>query len=326
VGLHLERGQLGPAGSKLVGSGGSDAPQQGFSVALSTTAASRWRAAPADINYIGSAWVFTRPIGLGIAPARSCRTIELPHGEGFRELIPTKAGRSRCRRDGSTAVVGAPYDNADCRSVWVYVRTIPRSSHDINGDGKSDIMLASGLDSRLPSASAPSPSNTFAGWLDERQPAVCSRDRRHHPDRLVAGRQHDFNGDGQSDFLVARRKRQSGDLADEWLTISSTASLGNIPTGWTVIGTGDFSGDGYGDICGPTAAGNVAIWFMNGTQLSCRPLSATSPPPGRSSPPATSTATARPIFSGATPAAIPPSGLMKRYAALASASIGQQSR
>jgi FG-GAP repeat len=41
------------------------------------------------------------------------------------------------------------------------------------------------------------------------------------------------------------------------------ASLGNIPTTWSVLGTGDFNGDGMADIVWRDTAGNLSIWQMN---------------------------------------------------------------
>ena len=45
--------------------------------------------------------------------------------------------------DGSTAVVGGPYDTSAGQytgAVWAYVRTNGTSSHDMNGDGLSDVL------------------------------------------------------------------------------------------------------------------------------------------------------------------------------------------
>jgi hypothetical protein len=51
--------------------------------------------------------------------------------------------------------------------------------------------------------------------------------------------------------------------------ISQTGGLGNVPTNWVVAETGDFNGDGKGDILWrDNGSGNTAIWFMNGVQIS----------------------------------------------------------
>jgi FG-GAP-like repeat len=50
--------------------------------------------------------------------------------------------------------------------------------------------------------------------------------------------------------------------------VSSTASVGNIPTNWDVVGTSDFDGDGKSDIAWRDLnSGNVAIWLMNGAAI-----------------------------------------------------------
>jgi hypothetical protein len=40
-----------------------------------------------------------------------------------------------------------------------------------------------------------------------------------------------------------------------------------VPANWSIAETGDFNGDGYSDILWRDTAGDVAIWFMNGTQV-----------------------------------------------------------
>ena len=50
-------------------------------------------------------------------------------------------------------------------------------------------------------------------------------------------------------------------------TVASTAGVGNVPRTWTVVGTGDFNGDGKGDILWRDTSGNYAIWLMNGATV-----------------------------------------------------------
>jgi hypothetical protein len=48
------------------------------------------------------------------------------------------------------------------------------------------------------------------------------------------------------------------------LSVGPTGGLGNLGT-WSVVGTGDFNGDGMWDILWKdSASGNYAIWLMNG--------------------------------------------------------------
>ncbi len=81
----------------------------------------------------------------------------------------------------------------------------------------------------------------------------------------------DFNGDGMADILW--RNTSTGDLAiwemnGTTILNANTAGLGNVPLNWTVVGVGDFNGDGKADILWRNSNnGNVAIWLMNGTTL-----------------------------------------------------------
>ena len=47
-----------------------------------------------------------------------------------------------------------------------------------------------------------------------------------------------------------------------------SAGVANVSTVWSIVGTGDFDGDGKSDILWHDNSGNVAIWFMNGGQVS----------------------------------------------------------
>jgi FG-GAP-like repeat len=92
------------------------------------------------------------------------------------------------------------------------------------------------------------------------------------PSWSVAGA-GDFNGDGMSDILW---RSSSGQLA-LWqmngasITASSSVTAGGAPVNpdpsWSVAGLGDFDGDGMSDILWRSAAGEVAVWTMNGSTI-----------------------------------------------------------
>jgi hypothetical protein len=50
-------------------------------------------------------------------------------------------------------------------------------------------------------------------------------------------------------------------------TVISSATLGNVPTNWTVVGTGDYNHDGMSDILWRDNLGNTSFWLMNGAMV-----------------------------------------------------------
>ncbi|MBP7867145.1 MAG: FG-GAP repeat protein [Acidobacteria bacterium] len=79
----------------------------------------------------------------------------------------------------------------------------------------------------------------------------------------------DFNDDGKTDVLW--RNLSTGDTAIWYLngvTMSSSAFVANVATGWTIAGTADFNGDGKADIFWRNAAtGDNAIWYLSGASV-----------------------------------------------------------
>lgn len=48
--------------------------------------------------------------------------------------------------------------------------------------------------------------------------------------------------------------------------------LGQVPTIWQIVQTGDYDGDGMSDLLWSDTSGNTAMWFMNGTTLKSPPV------------------------------------------------------
>jgi hypothetical protein len=131
----------------------------------------------------------------------------------------------------------------------------PTNTHDLNGDGISDIVWRDG-------------SGNTSLWLMNGAVVASSAGLGTVPIMWSIVGQRDFNGDGKTDLLW---RDTSGNTAIWFMSgtqVSSTAYVGNIPSTWSVIATGDFNGDGKGDILWRDGSGNVAVWLMNGGAVS----------------------------------------------------------
>ena len=128
------------------------------------------------------------------------------------------------------------------------------SSHDFNGDTKSDIAWRD-------------TSGDVAIWLMNGAQVATSAGLGTVATTWSIVGQHDFNGDGKRDLLW----RDTGGNIAIWFmngtSVASTALVGNVPTTWTVAGTADFNGDGQADILWRDGSGNTAIWLMQGAQI-----------------------------------------------------------
>jgi hypothetical protein len=100
---------------KLVGTGAVGPTEQGWSVALSADGKTAIVGGIVDNGLAGAAWVYTRSDG-GWTQQGSKLVGTAAVGQGGQGVSVALSA------DGSTAIVGGPYDNRNTGAVWVYTR------------------------------------------------------------------------------------------------------------------------------------------------------------------------------------------------------------
>jgi hypothetical protein len=248
-------------GSKLVGTGTVGSPvSQGQSLALSGDGNTAIVGGPNDNSFVGAVWVFTRTNGAWTQQDGKLAGTGAVGGAQQGNSVALSAS-------GNTAIVGGPADNSLVGAAWVFVQrpseVFGTNTHDFNGDGYSDIAFR----------------DTFgdvAIWLMNGT-TILNANTSFVANGLgstaIVG-QRDFNGDGFADLLLRDTRVTAGVYIWEMngTTIlnrdsSSISGVQSIPFNWSIVGTGDFNGDGPGDILWQDTTGNVVIWEMNGTTI-----------------------------------------------------------
>jgi hypothetical protein len=103
-------------GSKLVGTGAAGAAGQGYSVALSADGNTAIIGGYSDNSGIGATWVFTRSGGVWTQQGSKLvgnGAVNTPNDAQQGSSVALSA-------DGTTALVGGPYDNAQAGAAWVF--------------------------------------------------------------------------------------------------------------------------------------------------------------------------------------------------------------
>ena len=173
--------------------------------------------------------------------------------------------------------------------------TVPatsRNAHDFNRDGFSDVLWRN------------TQSGQLLAWVVQCMQVFlppfngCQQLSTNSPwvspplDFQIVG-QRDFNGDGTTDILwrnsagqllvwLLNRESESGPGINRVVQMG-VGSLTIAPSSdWSVFGTGDFNGDGFGDILWRnTNTGQVVIWLLkcSGTgQIACQIIGGGTPP------------------------------------------------
>jgi hypothetical protein len=138
-------------------------------------------------------------------------------------------------------------------SNYTCINVTQVSTHDFNGDGKSDVLWRD-------------TSNNIGMWLMNGT-TISQSQVLGNVAAWTAVAQRDLNSDGNADVLYRDASGNVGVWLMNGTNVLSTNSLGNVPINWSVVGTGNFNGDSYGDVLWRDTSGNLGIWFMNGTSV-----------------------------------------------------------
>ncbi|HEX5000391.1 MAG TPA: M36 family metallopeptidase [Terriglobia bacterium] len=124
-------------------------------------------------------------------------------------------------------------------------------SHDLNGDGMSDILWAH-------------TDGTAAGWLMNGLTAMNGSQLLGPGTGWNIIRLADFNGDGKNDIVWRHTDGSSAVWLMNGLNMADAAFLVGSGTGWSVEHIGDFNGDGKSDLLWRNTDGAAVIWQMDG--------------------------------------------------------------
>jgi hypothetical protein len=132
---------------------------------------------------------------------------------------------------------------------------VPKVSHnDLNGDGKSDLLIQS-------------TAGTTTAWLMNGTAVSSSAGLLANDPNWTISHIADFNGDGKADILW----RNINGAVTVWLmngtTITSTVGILGADANWSVSHVGDFNGDGQADLLWRNTNGAVTVWLMNGSAI-----------------------------------------------------------
>jgi len=138
--------------------------------------------------------------------------------------------------------------------VQITIAPIADVANDFNGDGRSDVLWRN-------------INGALSDWLGQANGGFVGNDANAFasaPTNWNIVGTGDFNGDGRDDILW---RSNTGQLSD-WLgnanggfTPNDANAATSVPTNWSVVGVGDFNGDGRDDILWRSNTGQLSNWL-----------------------------------------------------------------
>ena len=257
-------------GPKLFGSGAVGLPQQGKSVALSADGNTLVVGGAYDHNEIGATWVFTRAAGTW-----SQQGSKLLASDAVITSFVSQGWSVALSADGNTLATGGPLDNSGAGATWVFTRNgvtwTQQGAKLIGGDGgglqghsvslsaDGNILLegANGDDDLVGAAWIFTRSGDT--WAQQGPKLVGSGYQYYTTAKMIYGVGQGWAAALSADGNTALVSGPSDDqlMGAAWVFVRS------LPTN-----SHDFNDDGLSDILWRDTSGTLAIWEMNGSQVS----------------------------------------------------------
>ncbi len=170
----------------------------------------------------------------------------------FSQIAPSSISSFGEDESGELYLVG--YNTGKIYAIkGATLPTTPKAPSDLNGDGKSDILLQSST-------------GTTSALLMNGATILNTTNILNDPNWTIT-HTGDFNGDGKADILW----RKNDGSVTMWLmngsTVTGAVGLIGPDPGWSVTQVGDFNGDGSADILWQNTNGSVTLWLMNGATV-----------------------------------------------------------
>jgi hypothetical protein len=109
-------------GNKLVGTGSSGSPGQGYSVSLSSDGSTAVEGGPSDASSAGAAWIFTRSGGVWTQQGNKLVGVDAVGNANQGISVALSA-------DARTAIVGGDFDNGNTGAAWIFaIPSIPTTT------------------------------------------------------------------------------------------------------------------------------------------------------------------------------------------------------
>ncbi|HUD89296.1 MAG TPA: VCBS repeat-containing protein [Xanthobacteraceae bacterium] len=230
----------------------------GVSVSTSFTVASATETGASTLYDVGAGIPSVgTPITVGSACPGGLTDAHDFNGDGYSDILwrDTSGNMAIWEMNGGTILNPSNSGLGSVSTTWSIV-----GQRDFNGDGNADILWHDTSGNlaiwEMSGTTILNPSNSGLGSVSTVWSVVGTGD---------------FNGDGYADILW--RNTTTGDVAiwemnGTTILNPSNSGVGTVATNWSVVGVGDFNGDGKADILWQnTSNGNLAIYLMNGTTI-----------------------------------------------------------